>query len=217
MTSVRSLTNAVLAALLAPPCAACGRIIDAPLDGAVCAGCWDTIVPAPAPFTLRGIVSARAIGAYEGSLRAIVHALKYDGRRSVAPRLSRLLATCGHDVLSTADGLVPVPLHPRRVRERGFNQAEDLARGLGLPILHAIGRVRHTQPQVDLAAADRHRNVRDAFRATGRPDLRGKTIVLVDDVSTTGATLEACARALQDAGARELRAVIAARAVPARR
>lgn len=242
MTTVRGLTNAVLSALLAPPCVACARVVDRPLDGAVCDSCWDAVDGPQRPVMPVSSVIRRgsAIGEYEGTLRDIIHALKYDGRRSVATRLSRLMAEHGSEVLAGADVLVPVPLHRRRHRERGFNQADDLARGLGLPIVHALQRVKRTQPQVDLPAAERHLNVRDAFaiapvmmsgRPQGRPLQQGEPphtrcggrplgqpyiipgtiIVLVDDVTTTGATLDACARVLRQAGAREVRALTAAR------
>ena len=156
----------------------------------------------------------RAIGSYEGALRAIVHALKYEGRRSLARPLADLMRERGAEVLAGSDCLVPVPLHPTRRRARGFNQALDLARHLGRPVRKALRRVRATPTQTGLPAAQRHRNVRDAFAMAPRtPSLSGATVVLVDDVSTTGATLEACARVLKAAGAREVRALVAARVV----
>jgi ComF family protein len=145
-------------------------------------------------------------------LREIIHALKYQGRRSTAPPLATLMKQQGASVLAGADAVVPVPLHPARERERGFNQAEDLARGLGLPVARALRRVKSTRPQVDLTADERKTNVSDAFLCSGgasAPPLR--VVVLVDDVTTTGATLEACARILKAAGAREVRALTAAR------
>jgi ComF family protein len=152
-----------------------------------------------------------AIGAYEGRLRDAIHALKYDGRRSLARPLGALMRACGSRVLESADLVVPVPLHVRRERARGFNQAEDLAHALGLPVSRALKRRRHTQSQTDLPAEQRHSNVRNAFRLRWGADVRGKCIVLVDDVSTTGATLDACARVLLKGGAREVRALTAAR------
>ena len=120
----------------------------------------------------------------------------------------------GADVLHAAACAIPVPLHPSRRRQRGFNQAADLARHVGLPVVPALCRIRATATQTSLPAARRNRNVRDAF-AVGRWDgsLRQATVVLIDDVSTTGATLEACARVLKDAGVREVRALTAARVV----
>jgi ComF family protein len=162
----------------------------------------------------RQIVRSRAIGEYEGTLRSIVHALKYDARRSLAKPLAARMREMGHAVLEDANLVVPVPLHASRRRERGFNQAKDLAEHLGLPVVHALKRVRATAPQVSLAAGRRHANVRDAFRPTRAAHrLAGKIVVIVDDVSTTGATLEACARALDAAGTIEVRALTAARVV----
>lgn len=120
----------------------------------------------------------------------------------------------GADVLAGAACVVPVPLHRSRRRHRGFNQAADLARRLQLPVVHALKRVRPTPTQTGLPAAQRHRNVRGAFAlARGMDALAGSIVVLVDDVSTTGATLEACARVLKEAGAIEVRAITAARVV----
>ncbi len=158
-----------------------------------------------------------AVGLYDGSLRDIVHALKYDGRRSVARRLGALMRERGADVLDGADAVVPVPLHRRRLRARGFNQAAELGRHLGLPLRHALRRVRATPSQTDLPAGERHANVRGAFALARRIDVRGARLVLVDDVSTTGATLDACARVLREAGAEDVRALTAARVAPPRR
>jgi ComF family protein len=172
---------------------------------------------------------ARAIGAFDGSLRAIIHAFKYDGRRSLARRLGGMMRVRGADMLDGAAWAVPVPLHPSRRRQRGFNQAADLARNLGLPVRRALCRRRATSTQTGLSAAERRRNVRDAFglrtgwlerwsRRGERQRLQDSIVVLVDDVSTTGATLEACARVLKEAArVREVRALTAARAVTARR
>jgi ComF family protein len=120
----------------------------------------------------------------------------------------------GADVLGGATCAIPVPLHGSRRRLRGFNQAADLAAQLGIPVVSALRRLRATGSQIDLPAAQRHRNVRDAFAATRHAGpLRGSIVVLVDDVSTTGATLEACARVLKENGVREVRALTAARVV----
>lgn len=117
-------------------------------------------------------------------------------------------------MLMGAAAVVPVPLHHSRQRARGFNQAADLARQLNLPVVGALRRARATATQTSLPAARRHRNVRDAFVATAKArPLRNGIVVLVDDVCTTGATLDACARALQSAGVLEVRALTAARVV----
>jgi ComF family protein len=159
-------------------------------------------------------VRTRSIGAYDGSLAAIVRALKYDSRRSLARPLAARMREHAGDVPSDVVFVVPVPLHPSRLRARGFNQAFDLARHVGPPVCQALRRVRHTITQTDLPAAERHRNVRGAFTTTRAAQaVAGRIVMLVDDVTTTGATLEACARALYDAGAEEVRAITAARAV----
>jgi predicted amidophosphoribosyltransferase len=173
-------------------------------------------------------------------LRDAVHALKYHGLVSVAVPIAARMRDAGRALLTGADAVVPVPLHPAREWRRGFNQAELLARRLDLPVVPALCRLRATTPQTGLDSRERARNVRGAFALAAFPGARGATrwvnvlpwwrdaartaawvsgrvLVLVDDVSTTGATLEACARTLKDAGAREVRAITAARAVRAPR
>jgi ComF family protein len=118
------------------------------------------------------------------------------------------------DVLAAADVVIPVPLHSRRQRARGFNQARELAHGLGLPVLDVLKRVRATPSQTGLSACERHANVRGAFELRRQTDTAGMRVVLVDDVSTTGATMEACAEVLLAAGrASDVSAVTAARVV----
>jgi ComF family protein len=169
---------------------------------------------------VRGLVDATcSAGEYEGPLRGILHAFKYEGRRGLAVPLAAMMRTAGTGILHDADASVPVPLHPWRRMRRGFNQADDLARRLEVPMLRALWRGRATAPQTGLNAAARRRNVRHAFGLSPflsqkrcRRLLEGRVIVLVDDVRTTGATLDACAAALKGAGAREVRALTAARA-----
>lgn len=177
------------------------------MAASVCARCRR------APATIRRGV---AVGHYEGALRDILHAFKYDGRRSLARPLGVRLREAGADILSGADVAVPVPLHRARERSRGFNQAAELAAHLGIPVRHALRRVRNTPSQIDLPAARRHANVRDAFTIRHRARVAGQCVVLVDDVSTTGATLESCARVLRAAGAAEVRALTVARVVSRR-
>ena len=116
------------------------------------------------------------------------------------------------DLLAGADVVVPVPLHPSRRRSRGFNQAEDLARHLGLPVVRALKRRRATATQAELHASERSGNVCEAFAATRQSvSLHGKVVVIVDDVTTTGSTLRACTVALQACGARDIRSITAGR------
>jgi ComF family protein len=237
--AVRACADALLAVLLAPACAACDEPLDAPTRGPVCGPCWSRVVPMTPPVCetcaeplpswrtisvdrgrcprcrrrTTAIAKARSIGAYDGALRDIVHALKYDRRRSLAAPIAALMCRHGAELLDGADLAVPVPLHRSRLRRRGFNQAADLARHLGVPWTDALRRTRATSSQTDLPASRRHANVRHAFAIRRRARVSGCCVVLVDDVSTTGATLEACATVLLEAGAREVRALTAARAV----
>jgi ComF family protein len=171
--------------------------------------------------------AARSAGEYSGSLREIIHAFKYERRRVLAARLGGMMRDAGREILDGADALVPVPLHPWRALTRGFNQADDLAAHLGLPIWRLLRRRRHGPPQASLPAARRHSNVRGAYAlgpagpaaflpARLRARLQGRTIVLVDDVMTTGATLNACAEVLVTAGAQAVRALTVARAAAGR-
>ncbi len=223
----------MLSVLLAAPCAACGAVLDAPTRGCVCATCWARVALITPPVCERcglpiastalcrrcrrrpsAVDRGRSAGLYEGALRDIIHAFKYDARRSLAAPLAALVRRHTGDVLHGVDAIVPVPLHRARERARGFNQAEDLARAIAarLPVRRALRRVRATRTQADLPAAQRHRNVRDAFAIRAmRGTIAHACILLVDDVSTTGATLEACARVLKAAGVREVRAVTVAR------
>jgi ComF family protein len=235
----------IVRTLLAPACAACRSVLEHPLRSPVCAACWRSVhgivaplcvrcgdaLPswrAPGPYCARcrrrppGIDLARSAGRYEGALREILHVFKYEKRRPLAVPLAKLMRDAGRDVLAGADAVVPVPLHPRRAWSRGFNQADDLARELGLPVWRVLRRVRHGPPQAGLPAARRAGNVREAFglraivgvRRT-RSLLRNRRVVLIDDVMTTGATLEACSRVLRLGGANSVRALTVARAVAA--
>ena len=161
----------------------------------------------------------RSAGAYEGTLRAVVHALKYEGCEGLARPLAAIMRDRGADVLRGADCVVPVPLHWRRQLRRGFNQADLLARGLGLPVVRALRRARATRAQFGLTPQARRGNVRGAFVPARRSCLRrvaGACVVLVDAVTTTGATLRECADVLRRMGAREVRALTAARALRTR-
>ena len=244
----RRLADGFLAIVWAPPCAACDALLDEPTRGAVCGDCWrrvELIMPplcracglplaaAPGSAAADGACPAcrsrtpgggppapqLAAGWYRGALRSIIHAFKYQGRRSLAEPLAALMRTAGGSLLATTDLVVPVPLHPRRRWARGFNQARDLALRLGPPVADVLRRTRYTQPQTTLVAARRRANVRGAFEVAARGPLRGYrpvagcSVVVADDVLTTGATLDACAHALYAAGARAVVGLTAARVV----
>ncbi|MBY0497878.1 MAG: hypothetical protein K2Y23_27025 [Cyanobacteria bacterium] len=148
-------------------------------------------------------------------MKEILHALKYERRRSIAPPLGGLMRATAATLLVDAEVVVPVPLHPRREYQRGFNQADDLARHLGVPVMPLLKRVVHTQSQIELPKNQREANVKNAFALSvpgSRLPVPG-VVVLVDDVSTTGSTLDACARVLKMAGVKEVRAITAARVV----
>jgi len=159
------------------------------------------------------ISRSRAIGSYDGSLRAILHAFKYGGCRSLAPGLGERLSAAAVDILGDADVTVPVPLHYRKERQRGFNQARELAAAMGLPVLDILRRTRATPSQTGLPALERITNMKGAFALRRGTDAAGLRVVLVDDVSTTGATMEACAQVLRAGGASDVSGVTAARVV----
>ncbi|MDI6773311.1 MAG: ComF family protein [bacterium] len=166
----------------------------------------------PPPFD-----AARSLAVYEGRLRRAISGLKFRGRKAAAGVLGGLLAAMTPLEITRGVGVVvPVPLHPSRLRARGFNQSELLARPvalmLGVPCAaRALRRVHQDRPQVELRACARVGNVRNAF-APGEGTVAG-TVLLVDDVFSTGSTAAACALALQDAGADRVVVLTLARAV----
>ncbi|HRB12017.1 MAG TPA: ComF family protein [Vicinamibacteria bacterium] len=229
--------DALSGALFPTACVACGNLVSAH-DPPLCQECWDRLPLIAGPVCTCGsplpgadgevcgrcrrgrspILEGASLGAYAGPLRDCVVALKYGGRHRTATRLSvRLLESgrCRH-ILSASDVILGVPLHPDRERGRGFNQADLLARALarncGLPVSRGLARTRNTRSQTALSAGDRRRNVRAAFAVRPDPLLEGAAVALVDDVTTTGATLRECAAVLLAGGAREVRSITVARA-----
>jgi len=192
--------------VMLPACQTCGQTI--PADAG---GCLHCRLRRPA------YERARAMGAYEGTLRAAIHHFKYNDRPQLAAPLGRSLAAFARDHAPDLndlrfDALLPVPMHPVRRRLRGYNQSERLARvvasHLGLPLLlDTLVRTRATRPQVGLDRDARLTNLQGAF-AVRRPEaVEGKTLLLVDDVVTTGSSLYECTLALRAYGAKAVYAL----------
>jgi ComF family protein len=163
---------------------------------------------------------ARAAGPYRGLLREVIHRFKYQGQISLSRPLAQLLLPPGRELcaLHEIHVVVPVPLHRRRLRDRGFNQAALLARGLGasldLPVRYSVlSRQRWTEPQIGLSPNQRAENVRGAFAVSDWTAVRDQGVLLVDDVFTTGETVDQCVRELRRAGAREVAVLTVARTV----
>jgi len=228
--------------LFPPVCAGCRRLVSAP--GTLCGECWPKLrlLEKPwcevmgTPFSHdmgEGFLSAEAIAnpppfrraraavSYEGVAQKIVLGLKYADRTELAPWMARWMARAGAELIADADLVVPVPLHPRRFLTRRFNQSAELARALGrlsgLPFApDAVRRVKKTRQQVGLGAREREDNVRGAFRVPSDADIkvRGRQVLVIDDVFTTGATVSAVSRALRRSGAEAVDVLTFARVLP---
>jgi len=159
---------------------------------------------------------ARAIGTYEGCLKETIHKFKFKRQRYLAQFLGPLMADVFWTCPAYQEGqvVVPVPLAPSRLRERGFNQAELLARevagALNLPLCSALVKVRETAPQTSLKREQRMDNLKEAFKVEDPFLIAGRTVLLIDDVFTTGATVGECSRVLTNAGAKEVYVLTAA-------
>ncbi len=206
----------------APVCASCIGSMQPPA-APICARCGQTIRVTPnsasslcpdcangrGPKHLDGV---RVTTTYAGAVRPAILALKFRGQRRVAECLAPLMGAPFQSDIHTADIVIPVPLHASRRRERGYNQAELLARAFaalqGLPVrTDVLARARATEAQTHLSQAERRRNVAGAFalsNPTAVKVIAGQRIVLVDDVTTTGSTLDAAAEPLRAAGAASL-------------
>jgi ComF family protein len=209
----------------------------------LCAGCWAKLSFIEPPFCARlgipfvydpgpGLLSmeaianppaydrARAAVRYDDVARALVHRFKYGDRLDLTPMLGQWIARAGRELTREADALVPVPLHWRRLWARRFNQSAALAfavgRAAGVPVLaESLKRVKATPQQVGLDKTERAHNVQGAFRVPPerKADVAGRRLILVDDVLTSGATVDACARALLRAGAAHVDVLVFARVV----
>jgi len=220
--------RAVLDVALPQLCAACREPVE---GRGLCPSCWSKLSfitrpycerlgipfvydPGPGVLSMQAIADppaynrARAAVRFDQISRALVHALKYGDRLDLAPMMGRWVSHAGRELLAEADALVPVPLHWRRQWSRRFNQSAMLAAAIsaesGVPIAaQALKRVKATAQQVGLSRSERATNVQGAFKvlAEGRAAVAGRRLILVDDVLTSGATVEGCARALLRAGA----------------
>lgn len=229
--------------LLPPQCMLCTAHVTP--GGTLCPDCWariDFVTEPMCPRTGRpfghdpgaGVLSvealegriaygrARVVARYEDGIRELVHALKYRDRLDLARPLGHLMARSGQCLLAEADCLVPVPLYRFRLWRRRYNQAALLARWAGaaarVPVrTDLLVRTRPTRPQVGLTGTQRRRNVSGAFAVPDHlvPEVAGRRIVLVDDVITTGATVDACVRCLRRAGAASVDVLALARVTDA--
>ena len=221
-------------------CVACREPVDG--DG-VCATCWAKLSfiappfcprlgipfvydPGPDMLSMEAIANppaymrARAAVRYDDVARTLVHALKYQDRTDLAPAMGRWMARAGRELLTEADVLVPVPLHWKRGWSRRYNQSGALARVIerqtGVKLSsEALRRVRPTQQQIGLSRKERASNVQGAFKVTADRQslIHGRRVVLIDDVLTSGATVDACARALLRAKATSVDVLVFARVV----
>jgi ComF family protein len=238
---VRHVFRRALDVALPPLCPGCRAPVAT--VGGLCPACWSRLSfiappycprlgipfahdPGPGVLSMQAIADppsygrARAALRYDDVARDLVHALKFRDRLDLAPTLGGWMARAGQQLIVEADALVPVPLHWRRLWSRRFNQSAALARIIaeecGLPVLpDVLRRVRATPHQVGLTRAERAQNVQGAFRVpdAARGAVSGRRLILVDDVLTSGATLDACARALLRAGAAAVDVLVLARVV----
>jgi ComF family protein len=225
----RATAHALLGLLFPPRCAVCQSS-----PGWLCETCLQEIEFIRPPFcplcgqptrtsrlcpscerTPPRVDGIRAVGYLEGTLQTAIHRFKYSNVRPLAAPLGKLAGEYLTGSGIPADVVHPVPLHSRRLRERGYNQAALLAKeigaSVGLPMIGGVLlRTKSTVPQVGLNAAQRRENVQDAFQCADR-SLTGRRVLLVDDVCTTGATLDACSDALREGGAKLVWGLVLAR------
>ena len=242
LSSVIVRVTAVALDLAIPPrCLSCGGLAEA--QGSLCSNCWDaiTFLGPPAcvrcgqPFDVdageaaicgRCLLDppryrrARAVFRYDGASKGLVLGFKHADRTGRAPYFARWMARAGADLLAEADLIVPVPLHPWRLFLRKYNQSALLANGLadlsGVPCCpDALARVRHTPKQGAMGRRQRRANLHGAIRLKRADKVRGRHILLVDDVLTSGATVEECVRVLQSGGASAVDVITLARVVRA--
>lgn len=206
-----------------PFCLLCDRHLEA-AERLVCNACWSGLPALQKPLKefseSRGFLFTRALSIWEYSDRVqdLIHHLKYFRRPVLGMKMGEALAQllADYEEFAGADFLIPVPLHARKLRERGYNQslvlAQTVAQKSGIVLFNqALKRIRYTRPQAQLNADDRAKNVLNAFCLQKNSSLADKTVILVDDVLTTGNTLNECARVCKSSGARQVYALTVAR------
>jgi ComF family protein len=229
---MRQIFDMVVDTVAPPKCLDCGGSVG--VGAALCLGCWQNLhfIEEPVcdalgtPFAYdegEGALSAAAIAdpppwakaraavAFDEHGKKLVHLLKYRDRQEAGLAMARMMAGAGRKLVAGSDVIMPVPLHKHRLWQRRFNQsaflAQHIARASGKTWCHdVLLRMRPTRQQVGLSAAERHKNVRRAFVVPleERAKIEGKTVLLIDDVRTTGATVGACATVLLEAGAKQV-------------
>ena len=242
-TALRKPFRLLLDVALPPLCPACREPVGD--VGGLCATCWSRLGfitrpycerlgipfaydPGPGILSMQAIADppaytrARAVARFDDVARALVHSLKYGDRLDLAPTLGQWMASAGRELLADADALVPVPLHWRRLWARRFNQSAALAHVISqvahVPVTTTVlRRVKATRQQVGLTKTERAQNIQGAFRVprAARAETAGRRLVLVDDVLTSGATVDACAKALLAGGAAQVDVLVFARVVDA--
>lgn len=213
--------EAVLDFIFPPHCPVCGAYTAK--RGRWCPTCLSEVLqPQRLPLTVPMqvfIERAWALSVYRGGTRDLIRRLKYRGQRSCLPYIRTMLEQAQEnpavpELLAAVDVAVPVPLHPKKEKQRGFNQSalifRDWLQSQGIPMLRGLERVRETRPMYRLSAEERQHNLAGAFQAVAGADLVGKRVLLVDDILTTGATLYACARELKRNGAASTAALVLA-------
>lgn len=196
----------ILNLLFPPRCAICRRVG----ENALCRTCASKIV-----MIDRREGYVYCAGAYSGILEKAIKLLKFRGKKSLAQPLGRILAD--HNPYISADALVPVPLHEKRLKERGFNQSSLICRAvaekMGIPVIDdVLVRKKDTEHMFGLGRRDRRQNLEGAFEVARPHVIRGASLILADDIYTTGFTVAACRKALLDAGAASVKALVLSRA-----
>lgn len=207
-------------------CVICGKLLSADNRNRVCEDCWSRIIYLQRPIDIRlSLESIWSVGVYDGVLKELIHQFKYKQKKYLANPLGKLLVDfVGKNLKELKfDYIVPIPLEKSRQKKRGYNQAELLARILGeainRPVLgHLVERRKKTKPQFGLKREERFENLSGAFEISESgegtiPPIAGKVILLLDDLATTGATLDECAKTLKRAGVSEVYGLVLAHGI----